>query len=212
VPALIADCTGVLVAGGRATRLGGIPKGLLRIEGEPIAARVIRLFAALFDASLMVTNDPAPYRGLGVPIVPDLFLGKGAPGGVHAGLSSAQSGWIFAAACDMPFLSPGPIQLLASRRAGVAAVLPRTGGRLHPLHGLFSRACLPTLERLLTQGDPSFGELVRAVPACVVEEEEWRAADPQCRALENVNTPDDAERLGLLARPQDRPPPGPTET
>src|SRR5512146_1619591 len=45
------DCTGVLVAGGTASRLGGIPKGLLRIEGEPIAARSLRLFDELFAGS-----------------------------------------------------------------------------------------------------------------------------------------------------------------
>jgi molybdenum cofactor guanylyltransferase len=197
VPARIEDCTGALVAGGRAARLGGVPKGLLQVEGEPIAARSLRLFAALFEASLVVANDPAPYRGLGAPVLPDLFPGKGAPGGLHAALSAASTGWVFAAACDMPFLAEAPLRLLAGRRAGVAAVLPRAGGRLHPLHALWSRACLPILERLLTQGDPSLVELAGAVPACVVGEEEWLLADPGGRALANANTPEDLARLGL---------------
>lgn len=193
----IEDCTGVLVAGGRAARLGGIHKGLLRLDGEPLAARTLRLLASLFPASLVIANDPAPYQALGAEVLPDLVPGKGAPGGVHAALRAAATGWIFAAACDMPFLSAPPIRLMAERRPGAAAVLVRSGGRLHPLHAFWSRECLPALERMLAAGNPSLVELARAVPASVVEEDEWRAADPGGLALENVNTPEDVTRLGL---------------
>ena len=194
----IEGCTGVLVAGGRASRLGGVPKGLVRLGGEPIAARTLRLFAELFPASLVVANGPE-YRDLGVPVIPDRIPGKGPPAGVHAALHAVHTEWIFAAACDMPFLEPEPIRLLADRRAGAEAVLVRFGGRLHPLHALWSRACLPALERLLCEGDPSLVDLARAVRARVVDEPEWRALDPVGRALENVNTAEDAARLGLDA-------------
>jgi molybdopterin-guanine dinucleotide biosynthesis protein A len=194
---LLPDCTGALVAGGRATRMGGTPKGLLRLEGEPIAARSLALFRRLFAGAMVVANDPAPYAALGVPIVPDLLPGRGAPGGLHAALTAATTPWVFAAACDMPFLAEGPVAFLAARREGVDAVIVRAAGRLEPLHAFWSRACLPALERLLAGGDPSLRDLARAVDARVVEEEEWRAADPAGRALENVNTPEDAARLGL---------------
>ncbi len=196
----IERCTGVLVAGGRARRLGGVPKGLLCADGEPLAARTLRLFDALFPTSLVVANDPAPYRALGAAVVPDRILGKGAPGGLHAALHASSTDWVFAAACDMPFLAEAPIRLLAARREGADAVLVRFGGRLQPLHAFWSRACLPALERMLAEGDPSLIDLARAVRAHVVEEPEWRAVDPAGRALENANTPADAERLGLSYR------------
>jgi molybdopterin-guanine dinucleotide biosynthesis protein A len=194
---LLPDCTGALIAGGRAMRMGGAPKGLLRIDGEPIAARSLALFRRLFADALVVANDPAPYAAMGARIVPDLLPGRGAPGGLHAALAAATTPWVFAAACDMPFLAEGPIAFLAARRAGAAAVIVRAAGRLEPLHAFWSRACLGPLERLLAAGDPSLRDLARAVDARVVEEEEWRAADPAGRALENANTPEDAARLGL---------------
>jgi molybdopterin-guanine dinucleotide biosynthesis protein A len=199
VPAnCIDDCTGALLAGGRGARLGGVPKGLLTVDGESIAARTLQLFGELFGASLVVVaGDPSPYRALGAVVVSDRLRGKGAPGGLHAALHAAATGWIFAAACDMPFLRAEPIHLLAGRRAGVAAVLVRWGGRLQPLHALWSRACLPALEALLTAGDPSLKDLARSVPVHVVEEAEWRQVDPEGRALENANTPGDVLRLGL---------------
>jgi molybdopterin-guanine dinucleotide biosynthesis protein A len=197
----IADCTGVLVAGGSATRLGGLPKGLLRLGGEPIAARSLRLFRDLFGAALVVANDRAPYAWLGVPVVADRIPGKGAPGGVHAALAEAATGWVFTAACDMPFLAPGPIALLSARRAGADAVMVRWRGNLEPLHALWSRACLPVVERLLRAGDPSLQALARAVTTRVVEEDEWRTVDPEGRSFENVNTPADAARLGAVYPP-----------
>ncbi|HTN54114.1 MAG TPA: molybdenum cofactor guanylyltransferase [Anaeromyxobacter sp.] len=196
-PPLIDGCTGALVAGGRGRRMGGLPKGLLRLEGEPLAARALRLFGGLFEASLVVAGDAVPYAALGAPVVPDLLPGKGAPGGVHAALAAASTEWVFTAACDMPFLAAGPIRFLAGLRPGAPAVLVRWGGRLEPLHAFWSRACLAPLERLLHAGDPSLQELALAVGARIVEEEAWREVDPGGRALENANTPEDAARLGL---------------
>ncbi|HEX9400195.1 MAG TPA: molybdenum cofactor guanylyltransferase [Anaeromyxobacter sp.] len=191
------DCTGTLIAGGRATRMGGAAKGLLRVDGEPIAARSIALFLRLFGRALVVANDPAPYAAFGAPVVADLVAGRGAPGGLHAALSAATTPWVFAAGCDMPFLDEGAISLLAARRDGADAVLVRAGGRLEPLHAFWSRACLPALEELLARGEPSLRDLAAAVRARIVEEAEWRLVDPTGRSLENANTPEDAARLGL---------------
>ncbi len=190
------DCTGALVAGGHATRLGGTAKGLLRVGGEPIAGRSLRLFRALFGASLVVANDPSPYRDFGAPVVGDLVPGKGAPGGLHAALSAARTRWVFTAGCDMPFLSAGPIAWLAARRdAPVVAVIWR--GRLEPLHAFWSVDCLAAVERLLAAGDPSMWKIATACGAHFVPEEEWRTVDPAGRSFENANTPADVARLGL---------------
>ncbi len=194
---ILQDCTGALLAGGRAARMGGAPKGLLRVGGQPIAARSVALFLRLFGKAMVVANDRAPYAALGAPVIADLLPGRGAPGGLHAALTAADTQWVFAAGCDMPFLDERAIAFLAARRPGVEAVLVRAGGRLEPLHAFWSRACLPALERLLASGEPSLRDLVHAVNARIVEEEEWRAVDPAGRSLENANTPEDAARLGL---------------
>ena len=129
--------------------------------------------------------------------MPDVLPGKGAPGGLHTALSAAPTPWVFTAGCDMPFLSREGILLLAGRRAGVDAVIVEWDGRLEPLHALWSRACLPLVARLLAEGDPSLQGIGRAVNAAIVPGEAWRAVDPDGRAFENANTPEDAARLGL---------------
>jgi molybdopterin-guanine dinucleotide biosynthesis protein A len=177
--------------------MGGRPKGLLRLAGETIAARTLRLFRAAFAEVLVVANDPGPWEGLGAQVVPDVIPDKGAPGGLHAALASTTTGWIFTAGCDMPFLSADAIAWLAERRAGSTAVVPRWDGRLEPLHAFWSRGCLPAVERLLREGDPSFRDVALAVGATIVGEEAWRELDPEGRAFANVNTPEEAARLGL---------------
>ncbi len=197
----IPDCTGVLLAGGQASRLGGLAKGLLRLDGEPIAARSLRLFGEIFGSALVVANDPAPYAALGAPVVADAIPDRGAPGGLHAALAAARTGWIFAAACDMPFLSGDAIRFLWSRRGGAPAVAVQWGGRVEGLFAFWSRSCLPAVERLLRSGEPSLWQLATAVGAAVVPEAAWRAFEPDGRTFANANAPEDLERLGLVTPP-----------
>jgi molybdopterin-guanine dinucleotide biosynthesis protein A len=194
------DVTGALVAGGRAQRMGGVAKGMLRLDGVPMAARTVQLFSRLFAGALVVANDPRPYARLGVPVVSDRIPDRGAPGGLHAALHAATTPWVFAAACDMPFVSEAGVALLYARREGARAVVPRWAGRFEPLHALWSKACLPDVEQALLEGEPSLQDLVALVGARVVEESSWRMIDPDGRAFENVNTPEDAARLGLVGR------------
>jgi molybdopterin-guanine dinucleotide biosynthesis protein A len=189
------DCTGVLVAGGAATRLGGVPKGLLEVDGEPIVARSLRLFGELFAESFLVANDPAPYTRFGARIVPDVLPGKGAPGGLHAALTAAMTPWVFLAACDMPFLRADPIAWLARRRGDGGAVAVVWRNRLEPLHAFWSRAALPAIDAALRAGDPSMWAIASAINARFVEEADWRDIDPDGRTLSNVNTPEDVARF-----------------
>jgi molybdopterin-guanine dinucleotide biosynthesis protein A len=175
----------------------GVAKGLLRLHGEPIVARSLRLFRRLFPASLVVANDEPAYEPFGAPVVSDLLAGKGAPGGLHAALAAARTEWVFAAACDMPFLAPGPIAWLAGRRQGALAVAVIWNGRLEPLHAFWSRSCFPLVDRMLREGDPSMWAIATAVGARFVSEEEWRQVDPEGRAFANANTPEEAAALGL---------------
>lgn len=195
-------CSGVLVAGGRGTRLGGVSKALLSAGGETIAARSVALLRALFADVFVVANDPSPWADLGVRVEPDRVAGKGAPGGLYTALAASTTEWVFTAGCDMPFLAEAPIRFLAAQRApGTVAVVPAWAGTPQPLHALWARAALPEVERLLRAGDPSLIRIVLSVGARIVPEEDWAAVDPGGRALENANTAEDLGRLGLTLPP-----------
>src|ERR1051325_8095541 len=98
--------TGVIQAGGKSTRMGGEPKALLELGGRRIIERVLDALRPVVEDVLIVTNTPALYGFLGVPMVPDVYPDHGSLGGIFSGLSAAAGGAGFTAGCDMPFLQP----------------------------------------------------------------------------------------------------------
>jgi molybdopterin-guanine dinucleotide biosynthesis protein A len=173
-----------IVAGGRGRRLGGVAKGLVEVDGEPILARLLRLLPGAF----LVADDGAPYARFGLRVVPDVVPGKGAPGGVHAALVHAPPGWVFVAACDLPLLSAEVVDGLRPLLAGQDAVLWRAGGRLQPLAGFWHTKAEPTLRRLLEAGNPGFAAIAAALDVTVVDA-------PSAAPFFNVNTLEDLRRL-----------------
>lgn len=148
-------CTGVILAGGQATRYGRAPKGLERVAGRRIIDRVAESLAPASDSLLLIANDPAAGEWLpGVPVASDVRAGAGSLGGIHSALVRAGSP-VLVVAWDMPFV---PASLLAELReaAGTAdAVVPESGSRrgLEPLCAYYAPACIPAIERRLDADD-----------------------------------------------------------
>ncbi len=150
-------CTGVILAGGGATRFGGRPKGLEHVAGVRIIDRVAEALRESTDDLLLVANDPAADAWLpGVRVAPDVRPGEGSLGGLHAALSHAP-GAVLVVAWDMPFV---PAALLRRLRAlgedqAADAALPESGSRrgLEPMCAWYAPACLPPITAALDRGD-----------------------------------------------------------
>lgn len=208
-------CTGVILAGGDATRFDGEPKGLERVGGARIIDRVALALAGATDSLLLVANDPLADGWLpGVRTEPDVRTGMGALGGIHAALVRAGTP-VLVAAWDMPFL-PGALlrTLRAIGEVGADVALPASDSRrgAEPLSGYYSPACIAPIERALERGDRhivSFFDEVRF--ATLPLETVARFGDPQWMFL-NVNTPGDlvlAERHASTPDAGDRRPEAP---
>jgi len=192
---MIPDASAAILAGGSGRRLGGISKALLEVGGRTLLARQLEALRPLFATVLLVAPDPSPFASYGVRAIADRFPGKGAPGGVHAALAQADTPWVFCLACDMPFVRAEAIELLASRRAAdTEAVVPLRAGFVEPLFAFYSAGLRDALGLALSAGNPSLAHLLDAVKTVRVTEEEFARADPGCRSLENVNTPEDLAR------------------
>src|SRR5690242_7667168 len=115
----VAHCTGAIIAGGRATRFGGVAKGLERVGGARIIDRVAAALRDSCDDLLLVANDPAAAEWLpGTRVAGDVRPSQGALGGVHAALSSVRDAALVLP-WDAPFV-PGSL-LRALRAAGEEA-------------------------------------------------------------------------------------------
>lgn len=193
------SCTGVILAGGGASRYGGRPKGLERVGGERIIDRVARALAGATDTLLLVANAPdAPGWLPGVRVGGDIRPGEGALGGLHAALAHAGTD-IVLVAWDMPFVPATLLRELRDRgeREGVDALLPESDGSrrgVEPLCAWYSARCLPAVEAALDAGDRRVVAFHSQVATRRLTLEEVCAfGDPEL-LFGNVNTPEDLAR------------------
>ncbi|MCI0548944.1 MAG: molybdenum cofactor guanylyltransferase [Candidatus Rokubacteria bacterium] len=191
--------TGVIQAGGRATRMGGVPKALLEVGGERIIDRILRVLEQVADDILLVTNTPDRYASLGLTMVPDVFPDGGSLGGIYSGLTAAAGDVAFTVACDMPFLMPEVARLVVDRAAEADVVIPRTGEQHETLHACYAKSCLPPMARRLEAGRLKITGFFEDVRVLVIEPPEIaRFRDPAVVFM-NVNTPAELARARAVA-------------
>ena len=191
-----ANTAGVILAGGRASRMGGRDKAFAAVEGQPIAVRTVRLFQEVFPQVIVATNRPERFAHLGVETVSDRHPGCGPLAGIHAAMLASRHPWLFVVACDMPGLDPEVIRWMLARPRTVDAVVPRWDDDLEPLHALYGVHTLPEVERCLAMGRHALREFLPEIRVDYVEERELRALRGAARSLLNVNTPEELAALG----------------
>lgn len=191
-----ADTAGVILAGGRASRMGGRDKAFAAVNGEPIAVRTVRLFQSLFPQVLVATNRPERFRPLGVDTVADVHPGCGPLAGIHAAMLASRRPRVFVVACDMPGLDAGVIRFLLDRPGDADAVVPQWEDDIEPLHAVYAVRCLPTIERCLAGGRHALREFLPLIRVDWVAEDELRRVRGTARSLTNVNTPEELAAVG----------------
>lgn len=200
------DPPGMILAGGRAQRMGGGDKGLMPLAGRRVIDHVIERLAPQCGALAINANgDPARFADLGLPVLPDPVPGQPGP---LAGLLAAM-GWaaglgaaaVVTVAADTPFLPPDLVaRLKAAATAGSSiAASPDGSGRMraHPTFGLWPVALGDRLAQAIADGERRLGIWAEACGG-------GRAAfgsqpfDP----FFNINTPEDLAAAEAIAAAQ----------
>lgn len=188
--------TGVVLAGGRATRMGGQDKGLVPLAGRPMVAWVLDALRPQVDGIVINANrNLAAYAVFGHPVVEDRqggFLGPLA--GLATGLSVAPTPFVLTVPCDAPLLA-GDLAgrlLTGCRAADAELAVAYDGARLQPVFALYRRELLDGLLGFLAEGGRKIDRWYQAHRVATVD-----FAD---RAESFVNVNDPAERAALEAR------------
>ncbi|MEZ5445784.1 MAG: molybdenum cofactor guanylyltransferase MobA [Gammaproteobacteria bacterium] len=188
-PVVRSEITGVVLAGGRATRMGGEDKGLLRVAGRPMVEHVLRaLRPQVSDLLINANRNLERYREFGVTVVSDFIEGYCGPlAGMASAMKVARTAYVLTAPCDSPFLSED----LAARlhrgllRDGARIAVADSGERLEPVFALLDRTLLPSLLAYLDAGERKI--------------DRWYAQHPMTRVdfsdepgmFNNLNTPEE---------------------
>lgn len=179
-----------IVAGGSATRLGGVCKPLLRVRGRTVLERLLAL-GTLADEVLLVSADPRLPEA-GVRRVEDVLPARGAPGGVQAAMARASAPWVLAVAGDMPFLDGRAVlPLLEARQEDVDAVAYTVAGRLEPLAAVYRSALASRWADTLADSGASFRALWAELRGVTLPESVLREATGEVRAVLSLNLPSD---------------------
>jgi molybdenum cofactor guanylyltransferase len=186
--------TGVLLAGGRAERMGGRDKGLLPLAGEPLIAHgVRRLRPQVAELLISANRHQEAYRVYGCRVIgdrPDQRF-RGPLAGVLAALDAAETPYLLTAPCDSPLLPPDYAARMWAALEGKRAMASVAYGedRWQPVFALLSVALRDDLVDWLAAGRGGVGRwLHRHRPARV------EFAD-DAALFRNLNTPEDLARL-----------------
>ncbi len=190
--------TGVLLAGGRARRMGGTDKGLIELAGRPLAAYALERLRPQVDAIVINANRHGDdYAALGADaVVPDPMADYPGPlAGLLAGMQAAQTPWVVTAPCDSPFV---PRDLLVRLRAALEAAdaelaVAHDGERQQPVFLLAPSALASDLEAWLDEG----GRKIDAWFAGhrVADADFSDVAPGPTGAFRNINTPDERDEV-----------------
>jgi molybdopterin-guanine dinucleotide biosynthesis protein A len=185
---MIEDCTALILAGGDSRRMGQ-DKAVLMLDGKTLLDRVTATMQQVFPK--VVVSVRQPRAGVEVPQVCDEPSASGPLAGLIAGLAQAGTPWVFAVACDMPFVSRDVVTHLAALRKGFQAVVPVVGGYHQPLAAFYAASALETMRASLAAGDRSLRGTLEKLDVRYVSEAELREFDPQLRSFFDLDTPQD---------------------
>jgi molybdopterin-guanine dinucleotide biosynthesis protein A len=195
---VITDCTALVMAGGMSRRMGRDKAGLV-LEGRSLLHSVTKVMQMAFPEILLSVRHIRPEIDLAQ--VEDDPSCAGPVAGLLAGLAAASTPWVFAIACDMPFIAPEVIGYLSQRRKNRQAVVPVVGGHPQPLAAFYSSGCVTDVRsHLNSQGKASMLAVLEHLDVCYVDEAELLAVDPTLRSFFDLDTPQDVEQAKHMGR------------
>lgn len=156
----IDQITGLILAGGRGMRMGGVDKGLRPFRGAPMALHVVmRLSPQVGTLMINANQNIGPYEGFGLPVWPDELTGfEGPLAGVQTGLLHCETDYMVTAPCDSPFLPDDLVARLADAlvdndaELAVAVTGEGESRQPHPVFSLMKTSLLPSLSSYLQGG------------------------------------------------------------
>lgn len=157
MPEKLLTVSGLILAGGQGSRMGGRDKGLVSYRGKPLVDHVIGRIAPQVDELLISANrNLEDYAQRGYRVIADTLPDfQGPLAGVLAGLQAASCEWVLVVPCDMPNLPANLAQRLLAARRGLAIVAAEDDLRSHPAVMLVHVSLAQALAAYLASGKRS---------------------------------------------------------
>lgn len=189
--------TGLILAGGAGRRMGA-DKARLVVDGRPLLASAVDRVRELTPHILLASGDGRRLADAGVPQIADPVPDAGPLGAIAAGLAAAETDVVAVVAVDQPDADADVLRFLVSLWDGQLAVVAEVGGRLQPLHAVWSTEAAEEVRAAFDAGERSPTRLLGRSRVLVVTETELAAAGVGIGFVRDLDTPEDlADRGGM---------------
>lgn len=190
------DITGLVLAGGRGSRMGGVDKGLQNHHGVPLALHaLLRLQPQVGEAMINANRNLGAYESMGVPVWPDAQSDFPGPlAGMLVGLERCETPYLVTVPCDTPNF---PLDLVERLAAGLVAegadlAMAATHERdelvRQPVFCLLKAELLESLVRYLQSGE-------RKIDRWTAQHRMATVVFDDAAAFDNANTLEELQRL-----------------
>ena len=192
--------SGAMLAGGQSSRMGMDKASIVLVPGGlRLGDLVLARLGNVADDVMVVAPEREGYERFAGRLVDERHPGAGGLGGIASALHAARHEWCLVVGCDLPFLSSAVLRRMVELAGDhVDVIIPRLpgesrqGGRMvmQTLTAVYSRRCLPPIERQLAAGE---GQIVRFFPEVAVQTidvDDLRRFDPGLRSFVGLNTPE----------------------
>ncbi|AHG20224.1 molybdopterin-guanine dinucleotide biosynthesis protein MobA [Chania multitudinisentens RB-25] len=184
------EITGVILAGGRSTRMKGKDKGLVQLGDKALYQHVLaRLTPQVGNVIISANRNQRHYRESGLPVVGDLTADFSGPlAGILAGLHYASTEWVVSAPCDVPDFPHDLVEQLWLHKGTALAAYASDGKHIHPTLALLHTSLIDNLTDYLNRGERKLMLFMEAIGAQQV------VFNNQQQAFCNLNTPEDCQQ------------------
>ena len=144
------DITGIILCGGRSSRMG-VNKSFLKLGERYVIEIISSLMKELFNRVILITNETHLYEFLKIELLEDICKGKGPLGGIHSGLVHSKSENNFIISCDIPLISKETIEFIMDYPSEKCIKVPYADGFIQQLCGVYSKSCLPLIDEIFNE-------------------------------------------------------------
>jgi len=193
------NVTAIVLAGGKGKRLGQA-KATLKLGDRTIIEDVVEQMAGIAGEVIVVTSNSQndlPHN-LNAKVFTDIQPGKSALGGVYTGLVKSSNQYNLVVACDMPFLNLELLKHMILLSPDVDIVTIKVGLNVEPLHAVYSKGCIESIENMFAKDDLQVSHLLDEVKVRYIDEDELDEYDPHHLSFFNINNKTDLARAKKL--------------
>ncbi|MGJ3354786.1 molybdenum cofactor guanylyltransferase MobA [Providencia sp. Je.9.19] len=185
--------TGVILAGGRGTRMGGQDKGLIPLLGKPLYQHIInRLESQVEQIIINANRNQECYRQSQLTVFSDINNDFSGPlAGMQAALHQAKTDWLLFVPCDVPDFPTDLAAKMFAEKEDNLACYACDNEREHPTFALLHRSLQKQLDSYLARGDRKLMLFMQEVKAKKI------LFSSETGSFANLNTPEDSRHWEL---------------